>query len=520
MIKKVIYTHGTHLKYFRLIKQRSSQIVEITLFLTFAIFLTILKSYHEPWRDELQEYGFVSRRPGALSIFQEFFSGGYLPPYSSFYSFFSYLGGYSYKKWFVWFLLIFSTFLFISLKEIKFRYKAILLTSPYILYEWSTIDRNYTLIFAVSLILLKQISLRVRSEYILVSLSVLNFLGLWGMFISVLVLCTLSAFNRSLDKLHYYWFSFTLILASLPFVLNINKGYGGPYEGRVDFTNPLDKLVSTAKNLFILLFGEAGQYPHTWVRIWPSHFPVALGIFTVAALLISGMIFAFTINSKLSVLLTSSAIIYFVWTAYFYPGAQRHWFFLPFSWLIITFVFKLVSSKTSIKENNFPKLKMISSSVLVLILSTQVLSQVPYSAKNFLAEIRLPFSSVNQIVLPNSNKSVLLIYPDYLGVTFLAQKKTEALFLEGNYVGDFRGFRNSRAVVPSDLYKRCFDKDTNLFLLTNQDITRKIIESGIGKVIQTSDPAIVSEEGNISLVEINRLCLKSEWSKLLKAIEQ
>jgi hypothetical protein len=278
--------------------------------------------------------------------------------------------------------------------------------------------------------------------------------------------------------------------------------------------------VLTSKHLFILLFGEAGQYPHVWVRIWPSHFPVALGIFTIALLVLSVLIFAFTINAKLSVLLASSTLIFFIWTSYFYPGAQRHWFYLPFSWLMISFVFNIVSSQTSIGENNLPKFRKISGCILVLILSMQALSQIPYTAKMLLAEIRLPFSSVNQIVLPNSNKSVLLIYPDYLGVTFLAQKKSEALFLEGNYVGDFRGFRNSRAVVPSDLYKRCFDKDTSLFLLTNQDVTRKIIESGIGKVIQTSDPAIVPEEGNISLVEINRLCLKSEWSKLLKAIEQ
>ena len=137
-----------------------------------------------------------------------------------------------------------------------------------------------------------------------------------------------------------------------------------------------------------------------------------------------------------------------------------------------------------------------------------------------LAEIGLPFSSVNQIVLTNSNNTVLLIYPDYLGVTFLAQKETEALFLQGNYFGNFRGFQNSRAVVPNDLYKRCFDKDTSLFLLTNQEITQKIIVAGIGKVVQTSDPAIVLEEGNVSLIKINGLCSESEWSKLLKAIEQ
>jgi hypothetical protein len=504
----------------RFFKKGRINFLEIVLFLAFTISVTILKIYHEPWRDELQWYGFVARRPDILTINQEFFSAGNLPVYSSFYIFFSYLGDYSYKKWFVWLLLIFSTFLFISLKEIRFRYKAILLTSPYILYEWSTIDRNYTLILAVSLILLKQISLRVRSEYILVSLSVLNFLGLWGMFISVLVLCTLSAFNRSLDKLHYYWFSFTLVLASLPFVLNTNKGFGGPYEGKVDFSNPLSKIVLTSKHLFILLFGEAGQYPNTWVRVWPSHIPEAFGIFTVAVLVISVMIYAYTINVRLSVLLASSTIIYFIWTSYFYPGAQRHWFYLPFSWLLITFIFKIISSETNIREKNLSNLNKISGGILILILSIQTISQIPYTAKMVLAEIRLPFSSVNQIVLTNSNNTVLLIYPDYLGVTFLAQKETEALFLQGNYVGDFRGFRNSRAVVPSDLYKRCFDKDTNLFLLTNQDVTRKIIESGIGKVIQTSDPAIVPEEGNISLVEINRLCLKSEWSKLLKAIEQ
>lgn len=501
-------------------KKKRNDFAEIILFLTFTISLTILKIYHEPWRDELQWYGLVSRRPDVLSIFQEFFSAGYLPVYSSFYSLFATLGDYNYKKWFVWFFLVISTLLFIQLKEIKLIYKVVLLTSPYILYEWSTIDRNYTLILAVSLILLKQISLKVRSAYILISLSVLNLLGLWGMFVSVLALLALWAFNRSLDRLHICWFGFILFLSSLPFILNTNKGFGGPYEGKVDFSNPLSKIVLTSKHLFILLFGEAGQYPNTWVRVWPSHLPETFGILTVAVLLLSVMIYAYTINGKLSALLATSTTIYFVWTSYFYPGGQRHWFYLPFSWLLISSIFKIVSYETNIKRKNLSILNKVSGCILVLILSIQALSQIPYTAKMVLSEIKLPFSSINQLSLPNSENTLLLIYPDYLGVTFLAQKETEALFLQGNYIGNFRGFHNSRAVVPNELYKRCFDENTNLILLTNQNISLKIIETGIGRVIQTSDPAIVVEEGNISLLKINGLCSESEWSKLLKAIEQ
>lgn len=501
-------------------KKKRNDFVEVILFLTFTISLTILKIYHEPWRDELQWYGLVSRRPDLLSIFQEFFSAGYIPAYSSFYSLFATLGDYNYKKWFVWFFLVISTLLFIRLKEIKLIYKVVLLTSPYILYEWSTIDRNYTLIFAVSLILLKQISLKVRSAYILISLSVLNLLGLWGMFVSVLALFALWAFNRSLDRLHIYWFGFILFLSSLPFILNTNKGFGGPYEGKVDFSNPLSKIALTSKHLFILLFGEAGQYPNTWVRVWPSHFPVTFGIFTVGVLVLTVTIYAYTINGKLSALLVTSTIVYFIWTSFFYPGGQRHWFYLPFSWIMISFIFKIVSSDINIREKNSSTLNKISSYILILMLSIQTLSQIPYTVKMIHTEIILPFSSVNQIVLTNSNNTVLFIYPDYLGVTFLAQKETEAFFLQGNYFGNFRGFHNSRAVVPADLYKKCFKKNINLFLLTNQDITRKIVEAGIGKVIQTSDPAIVVEEGNISLVQMKRLCSESEWSKLLKAIEQ
>ena len=109
-----------------------SSIPNIVLLLVFTALLTILKFFHEPWRDELNDYGFMWRRPSALSVFQESFSSGFLPLYPYHTSIFVLIGSYEYKKWFVWLVLVVATLLFVQIREIPLIHKAALLMSPYV----------------------------------------------------------------------------------------------------------------------------------------------------------------------------------------------------------------------------------------------------------------------------------------------------------------------------------------------------------------------------------------------------
>ena len=508
-----------HLDSSRILGIKNSQVLNNLVFLTFVILVTLLKFFHEPWRDELQEYGFMWRRPPTSSVFQEFFSGGYLPPYPYFNTVFVFSGSYEHKKWVVWVILAIASYLFIQVREIPLIQKALLLLSPYIFFEWGTIDRNYTLILAVTFIILGQLSLKVKPRYILISLLALNLLGLWGMFVSVLLVGSFLAFSRILGRRSLYIYGGSVALGCLPYLLNINKGYSGDYDGQVDFSDPHRKIALTLKHLFILLFGESGESPNSWVRNWPQFASDKIGFFIISILILAVLIYGHSINKKLFILLLLATSVYFFWTSFIYPGGPRHWFFLPFSWVVIVFTHKIVSDKPLSNTVRTRRYQKITTTILTFVISFQTLAQIPYSIKLVTTEIREPFSSVHQLNFEGSADHQLLIYPDYLGVTFLAEKNIDGLFLQGNRVGAFRGFRNLRTVVVEDLQKRCFDKSNKPILLTNQLISEKITKAGIGRVIQTSQPAIVPEEGNISLVLIYQLCTEKEWSEFVKIIE-
>jgi hypothetical protein len=340
------------------------------------------------------------------------------------------------------------------------------------------------------------------------------------MLISILFVSTLITFGRIFKRIHLYWFIFTVGLGCIPYAININKGFGGAYEGKIDFANPLQKLLFSLRYLFTLLFGEPGAYPNSWVRIWPRYVPYAAGIFTIVFIILSVLLYGYSLNRKLFGLLAFSTGIYFIWTSFFYPGGPRHWFFLPFSWIVIASTFQIATDRMSVDKIRLNNLRNISRKSIIFMLSIQTMIQMPYSLNIVHTEIKKPFSSVNQLQLPRSNNQVLLIYPDYLGVTFLAEKDTNALFLQGNYFGAFHGFHNLRTVVLADLQKRCFNVHTHPVLLTSQVIAQKLEETGLGNIIQTSESAIVPEEGNVALIEIHNLCSHGDWSIFLKTIQE
>jgi hypothetical protein len=489
------------------------------LFIPFAILMLTLNFFHEPWRDELQGFGFVSKATSLHESFLEFLSTGSLPPYWFIYTLFAEIGSYEYKKWFFCSIVLLAAYLFMRIKQIKLIHKVPLLLSPYVFFEWGTIHRIYTLILIISLLVLYQLSKNVSSYWIVFSLASLSMLGFWGIFMATVFSITIAVFSRILNLKHLIFVSICILVGCMPYFLNINSGYSVQYSKNVDFSNPLGKLLSTTRNLYILLYGNSAGDENSWVRIWPESTPYSDGILTIIILVISVLTYALVLDKKLFIILAITGCMFYTWTSFFYPGAPRHWFYLPFSWVMIGLTYRLASIKPNRHAGSLGFLRRITGASVIVLISLQIVSQVPYTVRLVSADIKLPFSSIHELTFSEDYRGTLMIFPDYLGVTFLAQRDTDALFLEGNYFGSFHEYQNSRDLNSIELSKRCFTESSKLTMLTSKEISDRLQQSQIGDIRQTSGSAIVSEEGNVSLVSIKELCTKSEWSNFLKILQ-
>jgi hypothetical protein len=487
----------------------------ITAYCSFLLFLRLT---HEPWRDEVQTWLLISES-GTKELIQEFTINGSL-------FFLLVLKGferiginYFLLNLMISLILVKVVFQFLSNSKINLYLKYLLVLNPIIVFDYFVINRVYSLLIILLLLSIIEVNREnPRPKVVFLITCGFGILGFFGLIFAVFHITLWSVFNKQLIKrlsLSKIIIVFVLFLHAIPFGWNYNREYSTSSHNKIVFDQIYLRLRTVINNFAQLLYGKSSESEgHAWEKQIYSHVHLYVALATIILFI---LFFNIAILSTRIALITSSFLFFmFLFFTFVYPAGPRHLIIcilLPL-WGY-AFSEKLVDNK---RKRNIPELRSLRNTLFLLVTISFVAFQSKYAFNLIKSDLDTPFSSVSQLVVPNNANEVVMFYPDYLGITYLARAKVldirtiQGYYPEGNYFGVYRDFGNSRKIDQGfRLEKFCSHRGVKK-LVTFPEISNQLRTMGIGSVEMVSGHAIVRDESNIVKLNIAALCTDTKLS--------
>lgn len=548
-------------------EDKSFLLYKFLLISTWMFLVIATRVWHEPYRDETEVIYFLSGKPSVVEMINDqLINGGF--SWNLIVWFLSGGGSWSIYKITVTCLILAAGSTYFLFARANLPLKIFLLFNPFYFFDWLVITRVYTLIWVLSMIGMTIITRSEKKNWhrngLLLAISMLISLSVWG----ILCSAALVIGHANLKTFRFWIFSKRLLVAKLisilwitPHLLSLIFVYGSNYQGgivsefqgnRVSLTDFPSKLAEFTNRLSIYTFGQIREDYNLWNKkqfTWylseaASSWYLLLLVFVLAC----QIYMAFGLKSLLSF-----SLVFCAWAAFnvlVYMGFERHFYYFAFAPFLVLGQrvrkkVKLKLSATTIgadrKLKNTVNVQIIDSSrefddlrknlvrVSHLVVAILMISPVSYSLtilkndKNYLFSAAAAYGKKlgkqRSYVILNSSLYPSLLLDNQLSILSLfgPELDRKQTISKGLALGAFdRNLVYGGKVQPERLGKFCsYPNPTLITTLTTYKVISGLPNTTL-PLIDKSPPAMVTDEGDLRIIDLNEMCkqdssLKSLW---------